>query len=108
MTETDCHDCGAKPGQPHTGGCDVERCPDCGAQAIGCGCSAPKRSIWTGEWPGERECRELGWYVIIDPVTHRIGSRCGPDHPHAHPDLNRLAVETKWDAKTQKRVLRDT
>jgi len=31
-----CHDCGATKGQYHTFGCDVERCPICGRQAIGC------------------------------------------------------------------------
>jgi hypothetical protein len=33
-----CHDCGAINGQPHHFGCDTERCPVCGGQAIGCEC----------------------------------------------------------------------
>ncbi|TDI17450.1 MAG: hypothetical protein E2P05_02240 [Acidobacteria bacterium] len=33
-----CHDCGAKVGHYHHPGCDVEECPGCGGQLIGCEC----------------------------------------------------------------------
>ena len=33
-----CHDCGAPDGTLHHPGCDSERCPNCGGQAIGCDC----------------------------------------------------------------------
>ena len=33
-----CPDCGAKLGHFHHMNCDVEECPICGGQLIGCGC----------------------------------------------------------------------
>jgi hypothetical protein len=63
-----CPDCGTAPGKLHVAGCEVERCPACGGQAIGCGyCGADHgpsdRVPWTREWPGVDECRAFGWYA---------------------------------------------
>lgn len=35
-----CGDCAVKPDQLHVPGCDIEQCPKCGGQAIGCECPA--------------------------------------------------------------------
>lgn len=35
-----CHDCGALPGHFHHMSCDMEICPICGEQFIGCDCDA--------------------------------------------------------------------
>jgi len=58
----ECHDCGAKPGQPHEDGCDVERCSVCGGQRLCCGCKGHDRLFarWTGIWPGDAESRAMG------------------------------------------------
>jgi hypothetical protein len=39
-----CHDCGAVQGATHVPGCDVERCPKCGLQAIGCDCRYDRKN----------------------------------------------------------------
>jgi len=108
---TTCHDCGVQPGQLHARGCDVERCPYCGGQLIFCSCKDPPgcgipdddRIPWTGEWPGEAECREFGWYA-----KRNIGGPgwepCQPDEPGAHPDLNRLHIEAVWDRERKRWV----
>jgi hypothetical protein len=36
--DSPCHDCGAIKGEYHVPGCDVEECPICGRQALGCEC----------------------------------------------------------------------
>jgi hypothetical protein len=33
-----CNDCGAAPGELHLAHCDMEECPRCHGQAIGCDC----------------------------------------------------------------------
>lgn len=58
----DCHDCGAKPGQPHRPGCDTEQCSVCGGQRLQCRCKGHDRAFarWTGIWPGSAESAALG------------------------------------------------
>jgi hypothetical protein len=104
-----CGDCGASPGERHHDGCDIERCPMCGGQAISCGCdwddaTCERRMPWTGEWPGVAECREYDLWCIRNPN--------GPGHvpchastPGASEDLNRLVLEGTWDRERQRWVM---
>ena len=60
---------------------------------------------WSGLWPGERECREFGWFWG-QPNPDSSGSvPGGPDNPERLPDLNRLHREAVWDRR-QKRFVR--
>lgn len=112
-----CFDCGVSPGQLHRPGCDIEKCPRCGGQAISCGCInevcgedddyskwdaewGGRRMPWTGEWPGNAECHEYGFWCRWD------GSRgwvtCSKDTPGAREDLNRLVTEGRWNVERQR------
>jgi UDP-N-acetylmuramyl tripeptide synthase len=53
-----CPDCGVKAGTPHEDGCDVARCLNCGGQALSCDCKIVTPDVWTGLWPGIKECYE--------------------------------------------------
>ena len=113
-TARPCSDCGVEPGQPHVPGCDVARCLYAGMQRISCDSGAWRaygpeeegdeppddfhedcgEDVWTGEFPGVEDCRRLGFwcYWDDDAPPGRKWVRCGPDHPGAGPDLNRLQV----------------
>ena len=83
-----CPDCGAPIGERHRAGCDVEHCPHCGWQALGCAHFDPndaRRQVWNGKWPGEEDCERSGFYNNGDPDF---------------PDLNRLFTDCVWDADT--------
>jgi hypothetical protein len=49
-----CHDCHITRGSLHHPGCDMERCPKCGGQLIGCGCLSDEAyNAW------QRACADL-------------------------------------------------
>lgn len=99
-----CPDCSVTPGDQHLDNCDVSRCTECGNQRISCGCRKGRYDIWTGEWPGVAECREYGWYAVLNP----FGAgwvECEKDFPGARENLNRLhAGNCKWNKNLQKWV----
>lgn len=109
---SNCGDCGAMPGELHDAGCDVERCADCGGQWISCGCPNPARHprlIWTGQWPGDAEAIEFGWFVreIKDASGRHVRwEACEADDEGARPDTSRLRMQARWDAAAGRYVKR--
>lgn len=102
-----CPDCGVDPGRWHEEGCDVARCMQYGSQQIRCepdhDCGSDR---WTGEWPGEAECREFGWWVQ-DRCAEGLGfAPCSPDAPGAMADLNRLMYDAQWSPELPRWVKR--
>lgn len=99
-----CPDCGVAPGELHEAGCDVEQCADCGQQCNTCACAVPSASRlpWTGEWPGNLECREFGWHVKWSGSRWR---RCGANYPGSQADLSRLRTDAIWDKQRGRYVL---
>jgi hypothetical protein len=121
VSNNTCSDCDVNPGERHLEGCDVALCKKCGHQLLSCDHiddSIELDTIWTGEWPGKLECRELGWYARWTIVTEcsRDGRpdsgperRCNADDLDAHLDLNRLGFaghtgELVWNKQLERWV----
>jgi len=100
-----CPDCGVNIGEYHQNGCDVERCPECGGQMLGCDCEiSMPRIIWDGNWPGVKECQEFGWYSKMVPGYGWV--ECAKEDDGASEDLNRLVSSCKWDKNLARFVKR--
>ena len=69
-----CHDCGAKPGKVHKDNCDVAICSVCGGQLLSCGCKDGQPDIWTGIWPGIKECYDLK-LICYDTCRHPVSGK---------------------------------
>lgn len=124
-----CPDCQVAIGEAHQEGCDVARCMLYGEQRLGhemmggrpivikmgdmftldvdpAGAHDCGAQVWSGRWPGEMECEAFGWWAYFAPNSDPSFVQCGPDHPDAVLDLNRLAVEARWDSEAGRYQLR--
>ena len=110
--ERQCHDCGAKEGELHVPGCDMETCPFCFGQLISCGCiyemfyegfsrdkplsGLPKEVYENGvpedvreKWEAELEKKGRIPYVIRPFICVRCGIH--------YPDLF-MVPDDEWEA----------
>lgn len=130
----DCHDCGVNPGQLHAPGCDVERCPRCGSQAISCGCiyevcgmdiddlpddiyrNGPTDEMyarWNDEWGSRRMPWSGIWPGVLECREYGLWAKlvdgawvtCDKDDPEATEDLNTLYCLGEWDQQKQRMVV---
>lgn len=97
-----CQGCGATTGTQH-GRCDIARCAEHGIQLTQCP-PACESDRWTGYWAGVLEAVEFGFFTYFVPNGNPKWQPCGPEHPEARPDLNRILVECVWDPTTQRYV----
>ena len=67
-TLRNCNDCGAEPGERHMRDCDVARCTECEGQRLSCGCKKGNEDVWTGVWPGYKECYEQKLITTCDTL----------------------------------------
>lgn len=114
MNESECTDCIAEVGEPHSDGCDVARCLWTGQQRLACQSIGPLlgqephdcgQDVWTGEWPGVVECRKYGLWCYWPEGGPWI--TCGPDHPGAVHDYTTLMRNGVWDREAAQWVLLD-
>lgn len=126
-----CPDCAVEPGQVHEPGCDVARCKQTGNQALQCmgeddvaalvadgddpedyeAAQHPGSCLgttWTGRWPGQVECEELGWWCVFTPGRGFTQVTAGT--PGFRHDLNRLILahctgELVWNIERERLVL---
>jgi hypothetical protein len=72
-----CGDCGAREGDIHNDGCDVERCAFCDGQLISCDCALrhfyPEMRSLTAIWLENEARRAAGDEPIADPTWVRMG-----------------------------------
>ncbi len=113
MNRHQCHDCGVLEGELHHTGCDQERCPNCGGQAISCGCTdgqyhSKPRIPYTVKpllcemcgklWPALFMAKEWDRYVPPDLQNAVLCKRCYNRVKKLYPNGWKAAEEPKISA----------
>ena len=103
-----CHDCGINEGEIHQFGCDMEVCPFCGGQAIGCECAykqlgidcSPGTDVYENGLNKEQEAEWLIWLNTKGRIPYIqwpwVCARCGV----LWPDMFMVPQE-EWDRYIQ-------
>lgn len=80
---------------------------ECALQELGaCKDHDKDKSRWTGVYPVSLECIKLGFFCYADP-TRKSGNYwtpCGPGHPGAIPDMNRLILHNHEAKKNRNAI----
>lgn len=99
---TKCPDCQVNPGERHVDFCDVTRCKYTGVQMLMCYVDSDELeecdeepdhtcapTVWTGEWPGVKVCRDNGWYTAPDSIWGEM------------EDLNCVMFRAVWNPELE-------
>jgi hypothetical protein len=94
MSTNTCGDCGAKEGDLHQWGCDMEPCPFCGGQLLSCDCA--EKRLGQSKGLQKNNLTEKRWMTILNKkgrvpfiLYPNICAKCGvlwpemfmvPDH----------------------------
>lgn len=104
--KTKCPDCQVDIGEKHQWGCDVGRCKATGYQLLSCYTDPDDPDLeedwepdhecdvttWTGEWPGEKVCRDNNWYT---EMTMLNGEKKRVE------DLNSVHMRAVWNPELE-------
>ena len=121
---SNCPGCGVEPNRLHKFPCQLEQCPYCGGQMIGCICydhvvmltltqniaaikNIPQnddRVPWNGLTPGTKECRDLDWYTKSND-NGKSWVECESNEEGAREDLMRFFTHAKWDRETKRFIV---
>lgn len=98
-----CGDCGVEPGEMHKAGCDVEQCPECGGQSIGCDCIYAFLSKEL-DWPGGKMPKDVYNNGPTDEMQETYEKHLAATHPRmpwtglwpGTEDCRRLDLWSYW------------